>query len=836
MTDRAGAFPGSDPASVIGLQPLAPLLDALAEAVCLIDPGSLAVLAANRAATLLLDQPLEDLLRRHADELAWTPEDRFYWADVQAGLLDPIQSRSQLETADGRFIEVERRVQPVTLPDGRTVLLLTWTDRREQAAAEGELERTVAQLRATLESTIDAILVMDTRGRVMGMNQRFCEVWHVPTALLQPGQHRALVGWMGRHVADRPAVRRQWRELLRQLSTEAHGSVRLADGRTLECGTRPLVSRGDTIGRVFSFRDITRALSDQARLAQAACVFDASLDGLAVLDERQRLVTANPALIKLSGRTLGELQGQPLHQLLSEPGQPGRVDTLRVTLPGLGHWEGELSLRQANGALVPVRASLVHVHDAEPPEGTMPATGADDGPQVVLVVRDLSERAQSEEELRTARVTDPLTGLATRTLLNERLRDLTAQQNATDEPAPIAVMVIDIDRFKALNDTLGHQFGDDVLKQVAKRLKNRTRQMDTVTRLSGDSFAVLIHNADRSAETVGNRLLREINTDPYRIKNQEFTLTASAGIALFPEDARSADELLALAETAMRQVKERGRASLGFCQQRLNDDLLDRLRLEHDMRNALLHGDRFRLHWQPQVSVATGQVMGVEALLRWRDPERGDVPPKDFIPLAEESGFIIKLGEWVLQEAVKQAAAWNRRGLDVTVAVNVSALQFRQNEFVGQVRTALRRFGVPAAQLELELTESILIGDTFDVKARLKELADLGVKLSIDDFGTGYSSFQYLRDFPIHRVKVDRMFVDGMRFPNDTKNKAIVRGITDLAHALGLDVIAEGVELPEQLEFLRQFGCDQFQGWLHSRAESPAVVERWLQPTSANPA
>jgi EAL domain-containing protein (putative c-di-GMP-specific phosphodiesterase class I) len=228
--------------------------------------------------------------------------------------------------------------------------------------------------------------------------------------------------------------------------------------------------------------------------------------------------------------------------------------------------------------------------------------------------------------------------------------------------------------------------------------------------------------------------------------------------------------------------------------------------------------------------------MGVEALLRWSDPERGEVSPGRFIPLAEESGFIVRLGDWVLQEAGRQAQVWNRAGIDATVAVNVSALQFRQPEFVGQVRAALRRYGVAPAQLELELTETILIGNAAEVLARLNELADLGVKLSIDDFGTGFSSFQYLRDFPIHRVKIDRSFVKGLSDEGNTKGRAIVRGITDLAHALELLVVAEGVEEPAQLAFLRECGCDQFQGWLHSRAEPATVVEHWLRPRSANPA
>jgi predicted signal transduction protein with EAL and GGDEF domain len=366
-----------------------------------------------------------------------------------------------------------------------------------------------------------------------------------------------------------------------------------------------------------------------------------------------------------------------------------------------------------------------------------------------------------------------------------------------------------------------------VLLDVADRIKTCVRQVDTVARLGSDEFVVLVNQADsRAAETTAWRMLDALK-QPFSQGGMSFTVTASIGIALYPNDGASMDELMRRADSAMREVKHAGRGAFRFHRDRPESDhgvSRSRMRLDHAMRLALAN-DRFRLHYQPQVDLQSGAVVGAEALIRWRDPELGEVSPGEFIPVAEESGFIVALGDWVLKKAVAQAAAWADAGLAMPVSVNVSALQFQQPGFVDGVAQALRAAGLPPHLLELELTESILVQDAQDAMLRLQALAQLGVKLAIDDFGTGYSSLAYLKRFPIGRLKIDRSFVSGL--PAEESDVALVHAIIHMGRALRLQVIAEGVETEAQRECLSAAGCDLFQGFLYAPAlDVPAFEAR----------
>ena len=444
----------------------------------------------------------------------------------------------------------------------------------------------------------------------------------------------------------------------------------------------------------------------------------------------------------------------------------------------------------------------------------------------VFSFRDLSEKLAASQRIAELSHSDMLTGLPNRRALAERV-DL-AQAVARRDNMPFALLHVDLDRFKQINDTLGHSYGDRVLKDVAERLKVGCREVDLVARLGGDEFALLIHQADmRGAELAAQRV-QEALSRPFNFDALSFTVTCSTGIALFPGDGASADELMVSAERAMHWVKESGRGTFHFHQPRKDIDLLSRMRLDHAMRQALQEG-QFRLHYQPQIALASGKVIGAEALIRWRDPLRGEISPGEFIPVAEESGFIVAIGEWVLQQAVAQAATWLRQGWRMPVAINVSALQFQQSRFAESVAFALHSSGLPPELLELELTESILVGDADEALQRLQVLAALGVGMSIDDFGTGYSSLAYLKRFPIQRLKIDRSFVQGL--PGDASDAGIVNAIIQMGKALRLQVIAEGVENEAQRDFLAHAGCDEFQGFLYAPALDPrAFEERVWQP------
>jgi len=447
----------------------------------------------------------------------------------------------------------------------------------------------------------------------------------------------------------------------------------------------------------------------------------------------------------------------------------------------------------------------------------------------VWAFRDRTELVNADRRIEALITTDALTGLPNRRCLGDTLELSLA--HAQRDRAGFALLLLDLDRFKQINDSLGTEVGDRVLIEVAERGKTCLRQGDLLARVGGDQFALLVHGAEqRSAEAAAARVLDSIGR-AYAFEGSQFTLTCSIGIALYPSDGNDGNELMRHAETAMHRAKQGGRAAFRFHQPSHDADLRSRMQLDHAMRQALT-AQRFRLAYQPQVQVDGDAIVGAEALARWRDPELGEVAPAQFIAVAEESGFIIALGDWVLTQAVRQAAAWRSRGMPLKVAVNVSALQFQQADFVDRVAAALHVADLPGGLLELELTESILVRDASEALQRLHALSQLGVKLAIDDFGTGYSSLAYLKRFPIQKLKIDRSFIRGT--PADESDAAIVRAVVQLARALNLKVNAEGVESEAQRHFLKEQGCDEMQGFLFAPALDPVSFEQRLRQQAAN--
>ena len=439
--------------------------------------------------------------------------------------------------------------------------------------------------------------------------------------------------------------------------------------------------------------------------------------------------------------------------------------------------------------------------------------------------RDHIDLVSAGQRIEALSSTDALTNLFNRRQMTQAITD--AIRQARRSAGTLALLLLDLDRFKQINDSLGHAVGDRVLLDCADRLKTCLRQGDLVARVGGDQFALLVHEADsRGAEAAARRVLDAVS-HPCSVEGLQFTLTCSVGVALFPADGGDAETLVRHAESAMQRAKQGGRGCFRFHQAHHDADMRQRMRLDHAMRQALA-SQRFRLHYQPQIDLKTGNVVGAEALIRWRDPELGEVSPGQFIPVAEETGFIIAIGDWVLEQAVRQAARWRDDGFAVPVSVNVSALQFQQADFIDRVSSVLREHNLAGALLELELTESILVHDANDALARLSQLSQLGVRLAIDDFGTGYSSLAYLKRFPIDRLKIDRSFVKGL--PADESDAAIVRAIVQLAQALAMKVIAEGVETEPQRAFLLELGCDEFQGFLYAPALDALSFEERVRP------
>ena len=565
-------------------------------------------------------------------------------------------------------------------------------------------------------------------------------------------------------------------------------------------------------------------------LAELQATLEATADGILVTDLSGRVRAFN--------RRFAELWGMPM-SLLQQHDDAAVHAWMSRSLAGPAAYELRLQgLAQATLIVATDRLQLLSGQVLE--RVTRPLHGNGRPRGRVWSFRDLSERLAAQERIESMALTDTLTGLANRSRLTVQVEAaLAAVRKGGPAGQTLALLVVDLDRFRHINDSLGHEIGDRVLLDVAQRIQGCLREEDVLARLGGDQFAIMVTPADSySAETTARRVLNVV-AQPCSLEGAQFTLTCSIGVALAPSHGHTADELVRHAEAAMRAVKLAGRANYRLHQARAEVDRRSHMRLDHAMRQALVSG-RFRLHYQPQLSMNDGRIIGAEALLRWRDPEMGEVPPARFIPVAEDSGFIMPIGDWVLSQAVRQLALWHSKGLSIPIAVNVSALQFQQGHFVDRVASVLAVSGVPPQLLELELTESILVHDADEALHRLHALARLGVRMSIDDFGTGYSSLAYLKRFPIDKLKIDRSFISGL--PDDDSDAGIVRAILQMARALGMKVIAEGVETEAQRRFLHDAGCDEFQGFLFAPALDAMSFEQRLPaavaaaaPPSTNP-
>ncbi len=623
-----------------------------------------------------------------------------------------------------------------------------------------------------------------------------------------------------------------WSEALNanpgELQSEA--DIRSADGQTRRVmrSIRPFVHGGcGTFFYMVVLTDLTEHHRTEQQLQQTLSELQATLestaDGILVTDLSGHIRAFNRRFSRMwtlpQALLLEPRDDEAVHAWMRDQVQDvDAYDTRQRALANAARMTAIDRLHLKSG-LVLERAALPLWHHGQP-------VGR------VYSFRDLSERLAADQRIAELSQTDALTGLPNRAELSAAV-ERAARQAAAGGPG-FALMLVDLDRFSLLNETLGATTADLVLLEVARRLRLCLRQGDLAARLGSDQFALLIHEADtRAAEATARRLLDAVSATT-QVDGMPFTLTCSIGVAVSPLHGTGADDLLGNADEAMRRAKAAGRATWRMHTLRRASDPRVPIRMDHAMRQALAH-ERFRVYYQPQIDTQTGAVVGAEALLRWYDAAfGGDVSPARFIPVAEDSGLIVALGDWVLRQAVQQAAIWQKSGVHVPVAVNVSALQFHQPDFLNQVAGILAQHDLAPKWLELEVTESILLKDADDTLARLSDLAALGLRLSIDDFGTGYSNLAYLKRLPVHKLKIDRSFVSGL--PSDGRDAGIVTAILQLARALGMDAIAEGVENPQQLQFLQQAGCAHFQGYLFAPALDPVRFEtRWRSSRVSRP-
>ncbi|MEY2632767.1 MAG: hypothetical protein RIR00_1421, partial [Pseudomonadota bacterium] len=571
-------------------------------------------------------------------------------------------------------------------------------------------------------------------------------------------------------------------------------------------------------GFVTIYTDVTRRRQNEERLALAEKVFNHSPVAIVIADRQQRVVSVNPRFSELTGFSSRDVLGASLAALPhhNQADVQGVIDVLLRD----GSWSGELRGRRKDGREFSMGLNATLAAD----EGPVRDEDGDNS-HILWIFSDISERKQAEEYINRLAHHDTLTGLPNRFSLLARLEQ--ALPEARRYGWSVALLFIDLDRFKVINDTLGHQVGDQLLIEVARRLASTVRESDTVARLGGDEFVIVLPdiNTGSDAATVAGKVIDALS-DPIHLAGQDLHTSPSIGISLYPTDGGDVDTIMRNADTAMYHAKSSGRNNYQFYAEEMNRAASERLDLERKLRNALAHQE-FTLNFQPQFSAQTGLPTGVEALLRWVHPVDGPISPAKFVPVAEETGLIAAIGDWVLVAACGQVQAWIDAGLPpIRLAVNISARQLRKRDFVEMVAGAIATSGLDPALLELEITESVVMEQPEDAVRILNTLRKLGVTIAIDDFGTGYSSLSYLKRFPIDHLKIDRSFVSDIE--SDMNDRAIAFGTIALAHSLGLRVIAEGVETQEQFDLLRDDGCDEIQGYLLSRPLPADTAFRFL--------
>lgn len=646
---------------------------------------------ANPAVTKMTGYPVEGLIGQSIDRILQESNGRGPRRPADAVEKFPRDSPPRVAEktvlrVDGTRLPVDSISSPIREHSVTVGTVITLKDETERRRADEELGQSLSLLRATLESTADGILVVDREGKIVSFNQKFVEMWNIPPAVVASRDDEKAIAHVLNQLKDPEGFLRKVRELYAQSGAESYDLLEFKDGRVFERYSQPQRIGGESVGRVWSFRDITR-------------------------------------------------------------------------------------------------------------------------------------RKQAEERLTYLANFDTLTDLPNRTLLCDRLAQ--ALTRVPWSKRLVSVLFLDLDRFKNINDTLGHAFGDRLLKAVAERLTGCIREGDTVARLGGDEFVLILDNLAKPGDTlnIAQKILTALSA-PFNLDGRELYITTSIGIAVYPNDGKDYETLLKNADTAMYRAKEQGKNTYQLYSPALNAKVSERLALENSLRRALERKE-FRLHYQPIVDLTTDRVIGTEALIRWERAEVGIVSPAEFIPLAEETGLIIPIGEWVLRTACAQNKTWQSAGLPpIRVAVNLSASQFHRQDLPQTIAGTLDEIGLDPKYLGLELTESIIMRNAEATAVALRQLNALGMEISVDDFGTGYSSLSYLKRFPVTTLKIDRSFVRDVT--TDADDKAIVSAIITLAHSLKLKVVAEAVETEEQLRFLRSLGCDQMQGYLFSK---PLTVE-----------
>jgi diguanylate cyclase (GGDEF)-like protein/PAS domain S-box-containing protein len=656
---------------------------------------------------------------------------------------------------------------------------------------------------AALESSTDGILIVDRDGQIVRWNQKFAELWHIPADLLNANVEAPMLKFATVQMTHPDDFLAKVMELYEHPEESSQDLLTLADGRLFERYSQPLRIGPEIVGRFWSFRDITSRRNAEEKVRLMAQVFEHSGEAIVITNENCTILTINSSFTRLTGYNPNEVVGQKTSMLKSgrEPGE--FYASMWAALVKDNYWQGEIWGKHKSGRIYPKWLALSVVRN-------------DKGKITNFIgsFTDITEQKQAAQKIEHLAHYDALTNLPNRFSLIERLAQ--ALEQARRSSCHLAVLVIDLDRFKNINDSLGHYVGDKLLFHVAARLLESVRSSDIVARLGGDEFVVVLPHIQSgvAAAHIVNKIQTAL-TQTYQLEGHNLYVTPSIGISVFPHDGETTYELMKNADLAMYHAKSKGRNNYQFFKHSMNDLAHERLLLESDLLTAIERNE-FLLHYQPQIEMGTGRVIGVEALVRWQHHQRGLVPPDQFIPLAEETGLILPIGEWVLREACRQLKAWQSEGVtNLKMAINLSARQFKQSNLPQLVAGIIAESGIDANLLEFEITESAAMDNPEATIRHLRSFKEMGVDLAIDDFGTGYSSLNYLKLFPVNRLKIDKSFVKDIE--TDSDDAAIAAATIALAHTLGKQVVAEGVESRAQLNFLTLQQCDVAQGFYFSR-------------------
>ena len=568
---------------------------------------------------------------------------------------------------------------------------------------------------------------------------------------------------------------------------------------------------GNVIKSILMFFDNTERILTEDKLILASVVFESTAEGVVVTDGNKVIVAVNDSFLNITGYKKYELIGQVPSIFKSGIHSDEFYDELWKNLNSTGHWKGDIMDRRKDGQLFPARQTISVVKRND---GTIS--------HYVFIMSDITLQKDSQDKLDFLAHHDPLTSLSNRVLFQERLGQ--AIKKARRNETRVAVIFVDLDRFKNVNDTLGHAIGDKLLVSVAERLSNHKRRTDTVARLGGDEFVFLLDEVSKPRDLAHfcEKLITTFKK-PFVIDGYDLHLTLSIGICIFPGDGDDVDSLIKNADAAMYRVKEKGKNGYHFFTRELSEQVAAKLTLENNLRKAI-ETQQFELYYQPQFSLTENKLVSAEALIRWNHPELGMIMPDKFIPLAEETGIILQIGKWVINEASRQLSAWRTNGLGLDhISVNVSGIQIDRGNTVTQISTALKKHQLIGSDLEIEITESTIMNDLEQAIEILGQLKELGLSIAIDDFGTGYSSLGYLKKLPIDKIKIDRSFVQDI--DSDKDDKALVLAVIAMAKNLQLDVIAEGVETKVQHDLLVAHECEYSQGYLYARPLPAAEFE-----------